>query len=260
MKKGHKFYFQFYFCGFRTPECPADVLSQPARGGRGWGAGRRRRRDRFQAQKGRLAHLVGARPTWGVNQCAARPAAQRRVRPALRGLPALPPLRHAVPHFRLQGLTCDPGPANQRTPPLRDGAGQPQLGQSEPSLESGEGRPSPWVPRCLKPEAPMDAPSQKPAGSPSCLPFKRRLSWVGILSVAREGALHRLRASGPPPGVPWEAGLCWRPGPFSTSHRATEPPEQVSGKGLPAAPAPPRAPAGYTGVQPSPPPRNELPT
>lgn len=204
------------------------MLSQPARGGRGWGAGRRRRRDRFQAQKGRLAHLVGARPTWGVNQCAARPAAQRRVRPALRGLPALPPLRHAVPHFRLQSLTCDPGPANQRTPPLRDGAGQPQLGQSEPSLESGEGRPSPWVPRCLKPEAPMDAPSQKPAGSPSCLPFKRRLSWVGILSVAREGALHRLRASGPPPGVPWEAGLCWRPGPFSTSHRATEPPSHRS--------------------------------
>lgn len=71
----------------------------------------------------------------------------------------------------------------------------------------------------------MDALLHKLAGSPRCPPFKHRLSWIGILPVASEGALRGPRASGSPPGVPWEAGLrC--------------PPPRLPGR---------RGPAGYTG-------------
>lgn len=59
----------------------------------------------------------------------------------------------------------------------------------------------------------MDALLHKLAGSPRCPPFKHRLSWIGILPAASEGALRGPRASGSPPGVPWEAGLRWHPPP-----------------------------------------------
>lgn len=65
----------------------------------------------------------------------------------------------------------------------------------------------------------MDALLHKLAGSPRCPPFKHRLSWIGILPVASEGALRGLRASGSPPGVPWEAGLRWRPHPHPLGRR-----------------------------------------
>lgn len=59
----------------------------------------------------------------------------------------------------------------------------------------------------------MDALLHKLAGSPRCPPFKHRLSWIGILPVASEGALRGPWASGSPPGVPWEAGLRGPPPP-----------------------------------------------
>lgn len=79
----------------------------------------------------------------------------------------------------LQGLTCDPDSANQRTPPLWNGEGPLNLGQSEPSLELlGTRLPIPWIQLCLKPAARMEAALTQASTCPQ-LPL---LSTLAILS------------------------------------------------------------------------------
>lgn len=131
MKKGHKFYFQFCFCGFYTLICPYGLAKPDGQVKKTDGEWRRvlHPTGGFSASESVLLSLCGCQVNLGLTLecglglkvhmfCLASSVSQL-------GLTLL----------WLQGLTCDPDSANQRIPPLWNGEGPLNLGQSEPSLE-----------------------------------------------------------------------------------------------------------------------------